>query len=51
MILLSSLVQDPEIHTYQEIVEIIEVVQVPKIAPEIVGQTPLPQLTGEKDHI
>ena len=44
---LSSLVQDvPEIHTYQEIVEIIETVQVPKVRPEMVIDPPaaMPQI-------
>lgn len=38
------LIQDPEIHTYQEIVEIIEVVQVPKIATDIPAPSPMLQL-------
>ena len=44
---LSSLVQDvPEIHTYQEIVEIIETVQVPKVRPDMVISPPpaMPQI-------
>ena len=43
---LSSLVQDSEVHTYQEIVEIIEVVQVPKTRPDMVISPPpaLPQI-------
>ena len=43
---LSSLVQDSEVHTYQEIVEIIEVVQVPKTRPDMVIAPPpaLPQI-------
>lgn len=44
---LSSLVQDvPEIHTYQEIVEIIETVQVPRVRPEMVIEPPsaMPQI-------
>ena len=37
-------IKDPEIHTYQEIVEIIETVQVPKVAKDIAAPSPLPQL-------